>query len=104
MTAPLPTGVFNYLELDRVHFGTPAADALHAEAAQRGAQRIVVVTSRSLSRKTDAVTAAPDWPVSSPARAGEPTRAASAARVRTRTCSASSAAARAAPAAAWAAS
>ena len=58
MTAPLPTGVFNYLAIDRVHFGTPAAEALQTEAAQRGAQRIVVVTSRSLNRKTDAVTAA----------------------------------------------
>ena len=58
MTTPLPTGVFNYLELDRVHFGTPAAEALQAEAGQRGAQRIVVVTSKSLNRKTDAVAAA----------------------------------------------
>ena len=51
----MKTGVFNYLELDRVHFGTPVADALHSEATQRGAQRIFVVTSRSLNRKTDAV-------------------------------------------------
>jgi alcohol dehydrogenase class IV len=58
MTSPLPTGVFHYLELDSVHFGTPAAEALQAEAQQRGAQRIVVVTSKSLNRKTDAVTAA----------------------------------------------
>lgn len=54
----MKTGVFNYLELDRVQFGTPAADALQAEASQRGAQRIFVVTSRSLNRKTDAVTQA----------------------------------------------
>ena len=54
----MKTGVFNYLELDRVHFGTPVADALHTEATQRGAQRIFVVTSRSLNRKTDAVTQA----------------------------------------------
>ena len=54
----MQTGVFNYLELDRVHFGTPAAEALHTEATQRGAQRIVVVTSKSLNRKTDAVQAA----------------------------------------------
>ena len=54
----MKTGVFNYLELDRVHFGTPAAEALQAEASQRGAQRIVVVTSKSLNRKTDAVTQA----------------------------------------------
>lgn len=54
----MKTGVFNYLELDRVHFGSPAAEALQAEAGQRRAQRIFVVTSRSLNRKTDAVTAA----------------------------------------------
>ena len=54
----MKTGVFNYLELDRVHFGTPAADALATEAAQRGAQRLFVVTSKSLNRKTDAVTTA----------------------------------------------
>ncbi len=54
----MKTGVFNYLELDRVHFGTPAAEALQTEAAQRGAQRIFVVTSKSLNRKTDAVTTA----------------------------------------------
>ncbi len=51
----MKTGVFNYLELDRVHFGTPAADALHTEAGQRGAQRIFVVTSKTLNRNTDAV-------------------------------------------------
>ncbi len=51
----MKTGVFKFLELDRVHFGTPAADALRAEAMQRGAQRILVVTSQSLHRKTEAV-------------------------------------------------
>ena len=51
----MKTGVFNFLEQDRVHFGSPAADALHTEATLRGAQRIFVVTSRSLNRKTDAV-------------------------------------------------
>jgi alcohol dehydrogenase class IV len=54
----MKTGVFNFLAQDRVHFGLPAADALHGEAELRGAQRIVVVTSRSLNRKTDAVTQA----------------------------------------------
>ncbi len=58
MSAPLPTGVFHYLELDRVYFGTPAAEALQTEAGLRGAQRIVVVTSKSLNRKTDAVATA----------------------------------------------
>lgn len=49
------TGVFQFLALDRVHFGQPAAEALRTEADQRGAQRIVVVTSRTLNRQTDAV-------------------------------------------------
>ena len=49
------TGVFNFLEQDSVHFGTPVADALRSEATQRGAQRIFVVTSRSLNRNTPAV-------------------------------------------------
>ena len=51
----MKTGVFNFLAQDRVHFGTPAAQALQAEALQRGARRIFVVTGRSLHRKTDAV-------------------------------------------------
>ena len=51
----MKTGVFNYLELDRVHFGIPATEALRTEAGQRGAQRIVVVTSKSLNRNTEAV-------------------------------------------------
>ena len=54
----MKTGVFNYLELDRVHFGTPADEVLAAEATQRGAQRLFVVTSKSLHRQTDAVTRA----------------------------------------------
>lgn len=52
----MKTGVFNILEQDRVHFGTPVADALLTEATLRGAQRVFVVTSRSLNRKTAAVT------------------------------------------------
>ena len=54
----MKTGVFNYLELDRVHFGTPVVETLRTEATQRGAQRIVVVTSKSLNRNTEAVTTA----------------------------------------------
>ena len=49
------TGVFNFLKQDSVHFGTPAADALLTEALQRDAQRIFVVTGRTLRRHTDAV-------------------------------------------------
>ena len=51
----MKTGVFNFLAQDRVHFGTPAAQALQTEATQRGARRIFVVTGRTLHRKTDAV-------------------------------------------------
>lgn len=54
----MKTGVFEFLEQDRVHFGTPAVDALHTEVTRRGAQRVFVVTGRSLNRKTDAVTQA----------------------------------------------
>ncbi len=49
------TGSFNFLAMDRVHFGTPAADALLQEVDERQAERVFVVTSRSLNRKTDAV-------------------------------------------------
>jgi len=54
----MKTGVFNFLELDRVHFGTPVAEALQTELQQRAAQRVFVVTSRSLNRNTNAVTRA----------------------------------------------
>ncbi len=49
------TGVFNFLAQERVHFGVTAADGIAAEVAQRGAQRLFVVTSKSLNRKTAAV-------------------------------------------------
>ena len=52
------TGVFNFLAQDRVHFGVSAAEGIAAEAAQRGAKRQFVVTSRSLNRNTSAVTEA----------------------------------------------
>lgn len=54
----MKTGSFNFLAMDRVHFGTPAADALLQEVHERQARRVFVVTSRSLNRKTDAVTQA----------------------------------------------
>ena len=49
------SGVFNFLAQDRVRFGIPAAEGISAEVVQRGAQRIFVVTSRSLNRNTSAV-------------------------------------------------
>lgn len=40
------------LRLDRVHLGLPLAGAVQSEAADRGAERVVVVASKSVSRKT----------------------------------------------------
>lgn len=52
------TGVFEFLAQDRVRFGVPAAEGIAAEADARGAKRLVVVTGRTLNRKTDAVSRA----------------------------------------------
>lgn len=49
------SGVFEFLAQDRVRFGVAVAEGIAAEVAMRGAQRIFVVTSRSLNRGTDAV-------------------------------------------------
>lgn len=49
------SGVFHFLAQDRVHFGVGAAEGIAAEVAMRGAERIFVVTSRSLNRKTTAI-------------------------------------------------
>lgn len=51
-------GIFRFLKQDNVQFGVPVDVALLAEARQRQAMRIFVVTSRSLNRNTDAVTLA----------------------------------------------
>jgi maleylacetate reductase len=51
----MKSGSFNFLAMDRVHFGTPASEALLQEVNERQAKRVFVVTSRSLNRKTDAV-------------------------------------------------
>jgi len=52
----MKAGVFNFLALDRVHFGVPAAEALQQEIAQRASERVVIVTSRTLNRTTSVVT------------------------------------------------
>ncbi len=51
----MKSGVFNFLALDRVHFGVPAADALRQEISQRASERVVIVTSRTLNRTTAVV-------------------------------------------------
>lgn len=45
-------GNYTYLPLERVVFGEPAARAAAAEAARIGAKRVVIVSSKSLARKT----------------------------------------------------
>ncbi len=48
-------GLHEFLLQDRVIWGTPAAEAVLAEADRRRAQRIFIVTSKTLNRSTDAV-------------------------------------------------
>jgi maleylacetate reductase len=48
-------GMHEFLAQDRVIWGRPAAEAVVEEAERRGAQRVFIVTSRTLNRKTDAV-------------------------------------------------
>lgn len=50
-------GRYDYLPQERVIFGTPAAEAVAAEAERRGARRVFVIASRTLSRETGAVAA-----------------------------------------------
>lgn len=51
---PTPRTIEN-LRLERIHLGRPLADTVVAEADRRGAQRICLVTSGSLSRNTTVV-------------------------------------------------
>lgn len=46
---------YAYLALERVVFGQPAAEAVAAEAARIGAQRVFIVSSQTLSRQTPVV-------------------------------------------------
>ena len=48
-------GMFAFLPLDRVVFGTPVATALLQEVQLRKAQRVFVVTGRTLNQKTDLI-------------------------------------------------
>lgn len=48
-------GTYAYLPLERVVFGQPAAQAAAEEATRIGARKVFIVSSRSLSRKTDAI-------------------------------------------------
>lgn len=49
-------GHYDYVPLERVSWGVPAAEAVAREAARLGATRVFVVASRTLARTTDVVT------------------------------------------------
>lgn len=49
------SGTYRYLAQDRVTYGVPAASALTEEVAQVGAERVLIVASRSLIHKTPVV-------------------------------------------------
>lgn len=51
------SGSYQFLAQDRVVFGAPAAQAVAEEAARRGAERVFIVASKTLSRGTDLVSA-----------------------------------------------
>ena len=46
----LRSGVFQYLSIERVRYGTPFEDAVAAEATLVGAQRVFVLASGTLVR------------------------------------------------------
>ena len=52
-TAELKAGTFSVTAHDRIIFGTPAGEAVLAEAERYGAKRIFVTSTRSLVQKTD---------------------------------------------------
>jgi alcohol dehydrogenase class IV len=51
----MTAGLFSFLPLDRVIFGTPAATALQQEVQLRGAKRVFVVTGRTLNQRTELI-------------------------------------------------
>ncbi len=48
-------GIYRFLAQERIVFGDPAAEAVLAEADLRGAGRVLLVVSRTLNEKTDAI-------------------------------------------------
>ena len=50
-------GSYVFLAQDRVIFGKPASEAVIGEAVRRNAQRVFIVASKTLSRKSDVVAA-----------------------------------------------
>jgi len=48
-------GTFNYVPMDKVVFGRPAADVVLKEAQRLGAQRVFLLVSRTLNRETEVI-------------------------------------------------
>ena len=53
--ADVAAGSYDFLKLERVVWGRPAAEAVVAEAEARGADRVFIVASHSLNTKTPVV-------------------------------------------------
>ena len=51
----VPSGVYEFLAQDRVVFGRPAAEVVAETASLQGRRRVLLVASRTLSRKTGVV-------------------------------------------------
>lgn len=52
---PLANGVHEYLAQDRVIWGVPTAQAVIEECERRQASRVMIIASKTLNRKTDAI-------------------------------------------------
>lgn len=60
MADQIETGVHEYLAQDRVIWGTPATQAIVEECERRNATRVFIVCSKTLNRKTDAISQVTD--------------------------------------------
>ena len=49
------SGQYEFLAQDRVVFGVPAAQAVVEQAERLGAQRVFIVSSKTLSRETEEI-------------------------------------------------
>src|SRR5262245_37155079 len=53
----MQSGTYDFLKHDRIVFGRPAKDAIAETAEKLGKSRILIVSSKSLSRNTSAISA-----------------------------------------------
>ena len=82
-------GTYDYLAQDRIIFGRPAAEAIREEAERLAADRVFLVSSRTLNRETDVVAGIREMlgdryvgtfdacPAHTPRRCGRPSRTSS---------------------------